>query len=368
MAASILEDSEKKRYLDRIRAVTFREARDAGAAFITRSWVALRLKRSEDFVKRNWRRAIEDCETVFRGGRPEQLSQESKNIVLEASRRRKKSCSEVAKEILVRRNKQVSRHTVYRLRVREGLKPWHELAKPRKTELNIEDRLWFCDFLRDWSVEDFLHLVVSDEFFVYVTRKPNSQNDIIWSKTPDEIPDEERYREVIKSPDCVGVFIMFSIKKLIWIIKPRGTSWDGPYFRSVILSQYAIPFMKDPTCVLDVQEATFLHDKAPCMKALATQRLLKDNEIDFFGNDEWPGNSPDLNVCEHVGAIMKDRVEGLMLQEPIHHRFSRVVLEEKVNEVLQNMSDDTALFESLLRSYPRRIQAVREAHGGNTAY
>ncbi|KAK3882287.1 hypothetical protein Pcinc_013337 [Petrolisthes cinctipes] len=88
------------------------------------------------------------------------------------------------------------------------------------------------------------------------------------------------------------------------------------------------------------------------MKALATQHLLKDNKIDFFGNDASPTNSPDLNVCEQVGVIMKDRIEGLMLQEPIHRSFSLAVLEEKVNQVLQNISDDTTLFELLLRSYP----------------
>ena len=156
---------------------------------------------------------------------------------------------------------------MYQLRVREGLKPWHKLAKPRKTP---EYHLWFCDFLCDWCEEDFLHLVVSDEFLVYITWKPNSQNDVIWSKTLGEIPKEERYREVVKSSDCIGMLILFSIKKLIWIIKPRGTSWVGPYFQPVILSQHAIPFMKDPICVLAVQGATFLHDKASCMKALAT--------------------------------------------------------------------------------------------------
>ncbi|KAK3878576.1 hypothetical protein Pcinc_016789 [Petrolisthes cinctipes] len=98
--------------------------------------------------------------------------------------------------------------------------------------------------------------------------------------------------------------------------------------------------MKDPNCALDVQEATFLHDKAPCIKALATQRLFKDNKIGFFF------------FCEHVGVIMKDRVEGLMQQEPINLCFSHAIMEDKVNEVLQNMSDDNALFESLLRSYP----------------
>ncbi|KAK3894999.1 hypothetical protein Pcinc_001292 [Petrolisthes cinctipes] len=67
MASSILEDSEKKCY----RAVTFFEARDAAAAFITRSWVALSLKRSEDFVKRNWKKTIEDFENELHGGQHE---------------------------------------------------------------------------------------------------------------------------------------------------------------------------------------------------------------------------------------------------------------------------------------------------------
>ena len=33
------------------------------------------------------------------------------------------------------------------------------------------------------------------------------------------------------------------------------------------------------------------------------------NKVDFFGNDKWPGASPDLNACEHLGAIFKERVE-----------------------------------------------------------
>ena len=79
---SILQDSERKCYLDHIHAAVFHGARDVGAAFITCSWVALRLMQSEDFVKRNWRKATEDCEIEFRDGQPEQLSQESKNVVL----------------------------------------------------------------------------------------------------------------------------------------------------------------------------------------------------------------------------------------------------------------------------------------------
>ena len=50
------------------------------------------------------------------------------------------------------------------------------------------------------------------------------------------------------------------------------------------------------------------HDRAPCMKALTTQAVLRNNQVDFFGNDEWPGSSTDLNACENLGAILKDRV------------------------------------------------------------
>ena len=45
------------------------------------------------------------------------------------------------------------------------------------------------------------------------------------------------------------------------------------------------------------------------MKALWTQNLLKDNNVDLFGNEERPGKSPDLNACENVGSNVKDEVE-----------------------------------------------------------
>ena len=58
-----------------------------------------------------------------------------------------------------------------------------------------------------------------------------------------------------------------------------------------------------------------MHDKAPCMRAKASQHLLKENGVDFWGNDIWPENSPDLNAAEHIGAIIKDEVEAKMIKE-----------------------------------------------------
>ena len=75
---------------------------------------------------------------------------------------------------------------------------------------HIQDRLWICYWLSDWDEEDFLHLVLSDEFFVYAIRKPNFQNDRIWAKHVEDISEDERYLQVVKNPTCTGIFVMFS--------------------------------------------------------------------------------------------------------------------------------------------------------------
>ena len=90
----------------------------------------------------------------------------------------------------------------------------------------------------------------------------------IWSWIPDEIPDEERHRELIKSPEWVGVFVLFTARRMLLVIKLVGQSWDGYYFREKILTQHIIPILQDPQNVLDVTQVTFLHDKTLCMKVL----------------------------------------------------------------------------------------------------
>ena len=89
----------------------------------------------------------------------------------------------------------------------------------------------------------------------------------------------------------------------MWVIKEKGESWDGAYFREKILTDRVIPFLQDPGNVLIVGEAIFVHDKDLCMRANATQQLLRESGIEFRGNEIWPGKSPDLNAAEHLGAI-----------------------------------------------------------------
>jgi hypothetical protein len=104
------------------------------------------------------------------------------------------------------------------------LKPFHVIPKALKSETHISDRLWLCNWLRDWTEEDFVHLAPSDEFFVWAVRRPNYQNDRIWAKSIDDIEEDERYCEMIKNQVCIGIFVVFIVKRLLWVIKDNGES------------------------------------------------------------------------------------------------------------------------------------------------
>ena len=65
---------------------------------------------------------------------------------------------------------------------------------------------------------------------------------------------------------------------------------------------------------------------------------------------------------------MKDRVEDALKVFSEVERSKPEILMNSLNDVLQEMSDDTELFEKLLRSYLDRLRAVREAKGWHTRY
>lgn len=52
--ANLVNDSEKVRYIDRIRANAYRESMEKVSAFINCKWIASKLERSERWVTDNW--------------------------------------------------------------------------------------------------------------------------------------------------------------------------------------------------------------------------------------------------------------------------------------------------------------------------
>ena len=79
------------------------------------------------------------------------------------------------------------------------------------------------------------------------------------------------------------------------------------------------------------------------MKVNATQHLLEDEDVNFWGNSIWPGNSPDMNPAENVGAIIKDKVEELIGNEDHCDRYNYDELKTNLENMLQDLEDDTEL-------------------------
>lgn len=86
---------------------------------------------------------------------------------------------------------------------------------------------------------------------------------------------------MVKNQSCIGICIIFTCKRLFWVIKNKGESWTGQYFRDTILTQNVFPFLKNEDNVIDTDDVIFVHDKAPCMRANKTQHLLQDNNVKF---------------------------------------------------------------------------------------
>ena len=118
--------------------------------------------------------------------------------------------------------------------------------------------------------------------------------------------------------------------------------------------------------VLSVDDVVFLHDRAPCMSSQDTQDLLRDNAIDFFDNSQWPGNSPDLNPTENLGAIVKQRVEERFID--FGRPPSLQEMKTAFSSVVSELSRDTALLQGLLRSMRRRLDMVLIKKGSYTSY
>ena len=96
--------------------------------------------------------------------------------------------------------------------------------------------------------------------------------------------------------------------------------------------------------------------------------MLVDFGFDFFPKSVWPNHSPDLNPAENIGNILKDRVDSLMSKEEDKNRMNLGILSSHVHNVLKDLESETKLFENLLLSMERRLEAAKQAHVGHTEY
>ncbi len=49
---------------------------------------------------------------------------------------------------------------------------------------------------------------------------------------------------MVRNQACIGIFVIFTAKRLYWVSKDKGESWTVQYFRDIILTEHVFPFLK----------------------------------------------------------------------------------------------------------------------------
>jgi hypothetical protein len=253
-------------------------------------------------------------------------------------------------------------------RSKAGLGSYVAAEKPGLRKENVVKRLEWAIKYKDWMVEDWKHIIWSDESSIWIGLNSRRQ----WIIRP---PGERLNRRYVKK-----TFKSAQVKVMVWAcftgerLGPLivcddggiGTDeyedilYDGLF--SLIDDLLEIPEDTEEVQVADKSTFLFMQDNALCHKATDILEFLKENYVPVM---EWPPQSPDLNPIENLWTEFKARFHRRFM-ELFNHPSKSVEARYRYSKVLQEVwySQGMELVMALIESMPRRCVAVIEAKGG----
>ena len=72
--------------------------------------------------------------------------------------------------------------------------------------------------------------------------------------------------------------------------------------------------------------------------------------------------------AENIGNFLRDHVDSLMSKKEDKNRMNLGNLSSQVHNALKDLESEAELFENLLLSMERHLEAVTQARGGHTEY
>ena len=111
--------------------------------------------------------------------------------------------------------------------------------------------------------------------------------------------------------------------------------------------------------VLGEEPIYFVEDNCPIHESQILSKWFEDHPQII--KVRWPPRRPDLNIIEHVWAIMTQEWNQQNERTAKH-------LEEHVLRSWESMRRTPHILHKLAESMPTRIQAVKDNNGGYTKY
>lgn len=262
--------------------------------------------------------------------------------------------SVVALTKTLKKDKQISvgRNTIARALNKAGLKAGEKKKKPLLSAKNINARMEFAKKHKDWTIEDWKRVIFSDES--KINRFNSDGRSWCWFRDVGEL----ETRTVDQTPKFGGGGVM------VW----GCVTWEGVGYLCKIdgnMDQHLYKNILEDDLMetiqfyaLDPSKIVFQHDNDPKHKAKIVQEWLANQEFETM---EWPAQSPDLNLIEHMWAEVKRRLNKF--DTPSKGVFE---LWERVQKIWNEISPDVCM--NLYESMPRRMEAVLKAKGKWTKY
>lgn len=332
---------------ERLRAVFLAET---GASLRK---IARELKATPMGIKKIIDKHIETGSTADkrRSGRPKKTTPHTDRVLVRMSLQdRRLTAPQLGRKLSEEHGVTLATRTVRQRLLKAGLRGCVAAKKPLLSATNVCRRLAFAKAHKDLTVDDWKHVLFSDEssFELFLS----SKRVIVRRRVGEKF-----------SKNCIAPTVKHGGKSLmIWgcmsgyglghLYRCTGSMNQHQYID--VLQNTMFPSAS--ALFGQLNSFFFQHDNAPCHKAKTVTDFLRRNQVAVL---DWPAQSPDMNPIENLWSVMAKNIEG---KRPSNLDSLWLILQDAWNNI-----DDvtiTRLFESM----PNRMKHVIKARGYHTKY
>jgi transposase len=248
----------------------------------------------------------------------------------------------------------ITAHTARNMMHEEGLHARHTISKPLLSRTHKRLRLELAQNRQHWTVDDWKQVIFSDE--ALITAYAVNPHSTVWTRDTKGL----NPRLVVPAVQGGGSRIM------VWGCISKFGFHDLALLEGHVNSEAYITTLTDHLLpVIDTyfrdQAVVFQQDGARIHTSHATMEFLESSGVRVL---EWPPNSPDLNLIEHVWHMLKSEIHKLESATSVTKLWENTMQTMNVMWAQEMTDKITRLYESM----PRRIIAIIDACGGNTKY
>ena len=240
-----------------------------------------------------------------------------------------------------------------RTRLREtGLKGYVRRSKPFLSKRHMEKRLEWAKAHVNWTGGNWKSVLFSDEskFNIF----GSDGREWCWRRSGEELDPRYTKKMVKHGGGSIMVWGCITATGPGRICRIEGTM-DATLYTQ-ILDDELLGTLGD--LGIKKKDIYFQQDNDPKHTSRLASEWFSKKKLDKL---DWPSQSPDMNIIEHVWDHLEHRVRTrTKLPSNVTELWDALV------EEWHNIEDDYIV--SLYESMPRRVQALLDAKGGHTKY